>query len=90
KNLDVQVVGINTDTLSTHAKFKEKHNLPFELLSDASGKVCKAYKAHVPVLNIAKRITYLIDAEKKIAAVYNDLIGAEKHIKTMIRKVSEV
>ncbi|MEM9858091.1 MAG: peroxiredoxin [Bacteroidota bacterium] len=89
KNLKIKVVGISTDSISKHIKFKEAHGLPFPLLSDATGKVCKLYKAHVPLLNIAKRTTYLIDAQKKIAASYNDLLGAGKHIKTMIEKVKK-
>ncbi|MEM6522285.1 MAG: peroxiredoxin [Bacteroidota bacterium] len=87
KRLDIQVYGISTDTISKHMKFKEAHALPFELLSDQTGRVCKLYKAHVPILNMAKRITYLIDANKKIAANYSDLLGAENHIKKMISKV---
>lgn len=89
-DLDVKVVGISTDSLTQHEKFKKKHDLPFELLADQTGKVCKAYDAKVPFLNLAKRITYLIDNDKKIAAVYSDMFGAEKHIKKMISKVSRV
>lgn len=87
KELDIQVYGISTDTISKHLKFKKAHDLPFDLLSDPAGSVCKLYKAHVPILNIAKRVTYLIDSKKKIAASYSDFLGAGKHIKAMISKV---
>ena len=88
KDLDIQVYGISTDPITKHQEFKKKYNLQFDLLSDVSGKICKAYKSYVPILGIAKRTTYLIDSEKKIAAVYSDLLGAEKHIKEMIKKVN--
>jgi len=39
----VHVVGISRDSLKSHGKFKEKENLPFELLSDEDEKVCKLF-----------------------------------------------
>src|SRR3981189_3520710 len=38
-----QIIGVSRDSLAAHAKFKEKEQLPFELLSDAEEKVCKAF-----------------------------------------------
>ena len=34
KNLDVAVIGISKDSVSSHIKFAEKYSLPFVLLSD--------------------------------------------------------
>jgi peroxiredoxin Q/BCP len=39
----VQIVGISRDSVASHEKFKAKEKLPFELLSDAEEKVCKAF-----------------------------------------------
>lgn len=82
--LDIKVFGISRDSVNTHKKFKAEHNLPFELLSDASGEVCKAYDALMPIVRIPKRITYLIDKNGVIRASYSDMFGARNHIKSMI------
>lgn len=37
------VIGISKDKVSAQAKFKAKYELPFTLLSDRDGAVCKAY-----------------------------------------------
>ncbi len=37
------VLGISKDPIKKHLSFKEKHDLPFPLLSDEEGKVCEAY-----------------------------------------------
>jgi peroxiredoxin Q/BCP len=37
------VFGISKDSVARHAKFMEKYELPFDLLSDEDGSVCKAY-----------------------------------------------
>lgn len=88
KGLEIPVFGISTDSIETHLKFKEKYQLPFELLADRGGKVSKLYEAVIPVLNLSRRITYLLDKEHKIAAVYSDMFGAKNHIKAMIAEVN--
>ncbi len=87
RELDIPVYGISRDSIDSHEKFKLKHALPFELLSDKSGSVCKAFDALVPVVRVPKRITYLIDQEQKIKAVYSDMFGAKNHIRKMISEV---
>ena len=37
------VLGLSMDSAESHRRFKEKHVLPFPLLSDPDGKVCKKY-----------------------------------------------
>ena len=39
----VRIVGVSRDSIASHEKFKAKEHLPFELLSDADEKVCKAF-----------------------------------------------
>lgn len=89
RNLNIDVFGISRDDIASHQKFKEQHKLPFELLSDVSGKVCKAYEALIPIIGVPKRISYLLDAEHKIIAVYQDFFGAEEHIKAMLAKINQ-
>jgi peroxiredoxin Q/BCP len=37
------IVGISTDTIESHHKFKNKLRLPFDLLSDAGQRACKLF-----------------------------------------------
>jgi thioredoxin-dependent peroxiredoxin len=41
----LNVVGISKDSVKSHAKFADKYNLKFPLLSDESGKTIHAYDA---------------------------------------------
>ncbi|MCE7996006.1 MAG: peroxiredoxin [Roseivirga sp.] len=86
RNLNIPIFGISRDSIESHIKFKKAHNLPFELLSDPTGKVCKAYDAFIPVLRIPKRITYLLDEKHQIIAAYQDMFAARSHIEQMIKK----
>jgi peroxiredoxin Q/BCP len=85
RELDIPVVGISRDNITTHRKFKNEHKLPFELLSDASGKVCKSYDALIPIVNMPKRVTYFIDGDQVIQGVYSDMFESKKHVDEMVK-----
>ena len=90
RDLEVPVFGISRDDISTHEKFKKAHKLPFDLLSDLDGKVCKEFDALVPVLKIPKRVTYLLDENHQIAEVFEGLFENKAHVSAMIKKLQQV
>lgn len=62
----LRVVGISPQSPETHAKFREKYNLPFTLLSDEHKTVIKMYGVNGPLGISVRRATYLIDAGRRI------------------------
>ena len=44
KNLNSIILGISKDSIESHKKFKKKHSIKFNLLSDEEKKSIKAYK----------------------------------------------
>lgn len=87
RNLDIEVIGISRDDVETHQRFKQQYNLPFPLLADTDGKVAGLYKALIPVIKVTKRVTYLLNKNHHIAAVFESMFTAEKHIAAMVEKV---
>lgn len=75
KNLDCQILGVSLDDASSHKEFSEKHGLPFPLLADTEGTTANAYGVKTRMLGIAyaKRQTFLIDPDGKIARHYADV-----------------
>ncbi len=43
RKLEAEIIGVSRDTLKSHESFKNKHCLPFDLVSDENEKLCKAY-----------------------------------------------
>ncbi len=43
KNKGVEIIGISPDSEKSHAKFADKYELPFILLSDPDHKICEAF-----------------------------------------------
>lgn len=69
------VVGVSLDDVKSHAAFAAKYHVPFPLLADSSHSVATSYgvlTAAGPV-QYAKRTTFLIDPQGKIAKIYVDV-----------------
>ena len=43
KKYNTDIIGVSRDSIKSHENFKLKQSFPFELLSDADEKVCKAF-----------------------------------------------
>lgn len=70
-----EVIGVSLDDVESHAKFAEKYRVPFPLLADSEHKVSKAYGvlASTVGFHYARRTTFLIDPQGKVAKVYEDV-----------------
>ena len=70
------VIGISPDSVASHAKFRDKFDLPFYLLSDPDKKVASMYGAWAEKVVCGKpsvgmtRSTFVIDEEGKIIKVF--------------------
>ncbi|MGI8897749.1 MAG: peroxiredoxin [Pyrinomonadaceae bacterium] len=57
-----EVVGISTDSVESHKKFAEHHDLPLRLLSDEDGDVARLYGAQSLIPGKVARSVFVIDA----------------------------
>ncbi|HKB64235.1 MAG TPA: peroxiredoxin [Pyrinomonadaceae bacterium] len=57
-----EVVGISTDSVESHQKFAEHHELPLRLLSDPSAEVANLYGARSLIPGKVARSVFVIDA----------------------------
>ncbi|PBH93128.1 thioredoxin-dependent thiol peroxidase [Clostridioides difficile] len=76
KKEDIQVIGISKDSIKSHQKFAEKHELPFILLSDPDLVAIKAFDVWKEKKMYGKtalgvvRATYIIDENGIIEKVF--------------------
>lgn len=80
KQAGAEVVGISSDSESSHAAFASKYRLPFMLVSDQGGKVRKAYGVPSTFGLLPGRVTYVIDQQGVVRHVFNSLLNATKHV----------
>lgn len=76
KKEDIQVIGISKDSIKSHQKFAEKHELPFILLSDPDLVAIKTFDVWKEKKMYGKtalgvvRATYIIDENGIIEKVF--------------------
>ena len=91
RGLNIQVFGISKDDIGTHLKFKEAHQLPYDLLADPEGRIASKYNAYLPEIRFTKRITYLLNAEHEVvfisSNIFEDLSGIERMIAELKKQV---
>ena len=75
KKRNITVIGISKDSVESHRKFAEKHNLPFILLADPELQAIQAYgvwqekKLYGKVSMGVVRTTFIIDENGKIEKI---------------------
>ncbi len=74
------VLGISSDDLGSHQRFSAKYRLNFPLLTDARGKICRAYGAQRLWGLVRRRITYVVDPQGTIRLVFDSMTDPERHV----------
>ena len=83
------ILGISKDSVASHRKFKEKHQLPFTLLSDPEFKVLSEYGVWKEKVLYGRkfmgteRTTFLIDEKGIIRKIYTK-VKPEGHAQTCL------
>ena len=89
KDLGAEVVGISSDTVTSHLKFKSKFNLPFILLSDNDKKLRKLFGVQNNLFIIPGRETFVMDKNGIILMIFNSM-SAEIHIEKALKTLKEL
>ncbi len=72
----VKIVGVSKDSVKSHAKFRDRYDLNFPLLSDEDGKICEAYGVWIEKSMYGRkymgidRATFLIDEKGVVRHVW--------------------
>ena len=83
KSKGAEVIGVSVDDDATHGRFAERHGLPFVLVADQDKALARAYGAMSLMGNLfgsSKRLTYVIDKQSRIVAVFDSALLASKHV----------
>ena len=89
KKENVEVIGVSFDNAESHQKFISKYNLNFPLLADTDGKIADAFGVKMENRPMAKRVSFLIDQDGKIAHV-TDTMNADTHLTEMKAAVEKL
>ncbi len=88
QKIDAVLLGVNTDSIESHKKFREKHNLPFPLLSDLNGETSKNYGTLLPG-KVSNRVTFFISPDGQIKDKLN-WVNWYSYAETVNKKLSSL
>ena len=91
RKLHAEILGVSVDNQTSHAKFSEKHGLPFPLLADVGGRVAENYHAlwSLGPIKVARRHSFIIDTEGRIAKIYRD-VDPDNHSREVIQDLEKL
>jgi len=95
KKIDVEIIGVSRDNISSHRKFCEKEKIVFPLIADTESELCKLYGVLKEKVNFGKkyigivRSTFIIDNDQTIRKVWYN-VKADGHASKVLNAVETI
>lgn len=92
---DAQILGVSRDTIASHCKFRDNHELNFPLLSDREIQVHEAYGAFGEKNMYGKKVmgtirtTVIIDPAGKVARIFRN-VRVNGHAEAVLAALDEL
>lgn len=89
------IFGISRDTIASHEKFKEKKQLPFELISDPEEKICQAFDVIKTKslwgkqIRSIERSTFLIDDQGVVRHIWRK-VRVKDHVEAVLQTLIDL
>lgn len=86
------IVGVSRDSVRTHENFRAKHDLPFDLISDADESLCRQFdvikqkKLYGREYMGIERSTFLLDGEGVLCAEWRK-VRVPEHVNQVLEAV---
>jgi peroxiredoxin Q/BCP len=90
-NQQAVILGVSIDSIESHQAFATKFDLPFSLLADKDATVSKNYDAVLTLgfMKLAKRHSFIIDPNGKIAKIYRD-VDPDEHVQQVLEDLKSL
>ncbi len=90
KALGATLIGVSSDTVQRHRRFKEKHNLKYKLLVDDRGRLAKKLRLKRTLGFMRARVTFIIDPEGMIRGTITAQFSPKRHVYHALRQLREL
>ncbi len=84
------VVGVSSDSQSSHKEFAQTQRLPFILLADPEGTLRNLYGVPKTLWILPGRVTYVIDRQGIVRHIFNAALASKKHVDEALRIVKQL
>lgn len=91
RELGAEVVGVSVDSLETQCEFAKSLDANFAMIGDQDKSVSRAFDVLWPIIGKAQRVTFVIDGEGIVRAVFHHEVLVGKHlddVRAFIKKLA--
>ena len=78
--LGAELVGVSVDSVQRQCEFAEAEGIHFALIGDESREISHAYDVLWPVLNVDRRMTFIISPEGRIEDIIRHEMRVYRHM----------
>lgn len=82
-----EVVGVSSDSATSHARFAAKYRLPFPIIADGERALRKLYGVPNTLGFLPGRVTYVIDREGVVRMIYSAMLASDDHVRRALEAV---
>jgi peroxiredoxin Q/BCP len=93
--LNVRILGVSRDSLSSHAKFRGKYELPFHLIADSDETLCRLFDVIKEKNMYGKKVmgiersTFLVDATGRLRREWRK-VKVNGHVAAVLAAAKEL
>jgi peroxiredoxin Q/BCP len=89
QELGAELVGVSVDSVHTQCAFAAQENIHFALLGDEERRISKAYDVLWPLLNVDRRVTFIINPEGKVESLIRHEARVYRHLDDVLRYLQQ-
>lgn len=89
QKLGAELIGVSVDNVTSQCNFAAAENIHFPLIGDESREISLAYGVLWPLLNVDRRITFIIDPEGRIERVIKHEVRVYRHLDDVLGFLGE-
>lgn len=83
--IGADVIGVSSDSESSHRDFASRYRLSFPLISDQDGSLRQAFRVPSTMGLLPGRVTYVIDREGIIRQVFSAQFASDEHVRQALQ-----
>jgi peroxiredoxin Q/BCP len=80
RKLGAEVIGISADKFDTQCRFAGDNKLHFPLVGDEDKRICESFGVLWPLIKLPQRITFVIDEQGVVQAVFHHEVQISRHL----------
>jgi peroxiredoxin Q/BCP len=89
QSLGAELVGISVDSVRTQCAFAATEDIHFSLIGDEDRQISTRYDVLWPVLNVDRRVTFIINPAGIVEAIIRHELRVYRHLDDVLRYLQE-